>query len=75
MAPVARAPWPKDIIDQIRAVADTLAQSPAPLAEEAIADRFSGRGRWRERLPRILDTLLALGNLKQADRRYRSASK
>lgn len=70
-APTARQPWPRDITEQIRAVADSVAQSPVPLLEAAIADRFSGRGRWRERLPRILDTLLALGTLKQTDAQYR----
>jgi hypothetical protein len=29
-------------------------------------------GRWRERLPRILDMLVALGNLKLVAGRYRS---
>ena len=32
-----------------------------------------GNGRWRERLPRILETLLALGNLKYTDGQYRRA--
>jgi hypothetical protein len=27
----------------------------------ALAARFAGRGRWRERLPKILDMLVALG--------------
>ena len=66
-----RTPWPKDLTDQVRAIADTLASAPAPLTESELADRFTGRGRWRERLPRILDMLVALGNVKQADGRYR----
>ena len=68
-----RTPWPKDLTDQVRAIADTLASAPAPLSEADLADRFTGRGRWRERLPRILDMLVALGNVKQADGRYRRA--
>ena len=30
---------------------------------DAIAAHFSSRGRWRERLPSILDTLVALGRI------------
>ncbi|GMU44881.1 MAG: class I SAM-dependent DNA methyltransferase [Xanthomonadales bacterium] len=71
--PTARIAWPKDLTAQIRAVADAVAQAPAPLTEAAIAERFSGRGRWRERLPRILETLLALGNLQHGEGRYRRA--
>ena len=72
-ATAARQPWPKDLTDQIRSVAETVAQSPVPLDEAAIAARYTGRGRWRERLPRILETLLALGNLKYTDGQYRRA--
>ena len=57
----------------VSAIADTLASAPAPLSEADLADRFTGRGRWRERLPRILDMLVALGNVKQAQGRYRRA--
>jgi hypothetical protein len=42
-------------------VADLLAATPAALDLEAIAARFKGKGRWRERLPMILDTLVAIG--------------
>ncbi len=73
-AAITRRPWPKDIIEQIKSIADTVAQSPVPLTEAAIAERYTGRGRWRERLPRILETLLALGNLKHAHGTYRRSA-
>lgn len=71
--PTARIAWPKDITEQIRAVADAVAQAPTALDVDAIANRFTGRGRWRDRLPRILDTLVALGNLQVRDAEYRKA--
>jgi hypothetical protein len=68
-APAATAakkqPWPKDLPDQVRAVADALAAAGAPLDEAALAAAFSARGRWRERLPTILDTLVAIGRARR----------
>ena len=57
----ARLPWPAELPEQMRAVADALQASPAPLSEAQLADRFTGRGPWKKRLPQILDTLTALG--------------
>jgi hypothetical protein len=54
-------PWPKDTVEQVRAVADLLAASPAPLTVEQIAEHFSARGPWKKRLPPLLDMLVALG--------------
>lgn len=34
---------------------------PAALGEAALAERFSGRGPWKKRLPQILQTQEALG--------------
>ena len=45
----------------MRAVADLLVQSPAPLTLDAIAVRFKGRGAWKKSLPTLLATLEALG--------------
>ena len=49
--------------EQVKAVADVLAQAGTVLDLDAIAAHFSCRGRWRERLPSILDTLAALGRI------------
>ena len=55
------APWPKDTVEQVRAVADLLAASPAPLTLDDIGNRFTARGPWKKRLPQLLDMLVALG--------------
>ncbi|MGC8703189.1 MAG: type IIL restriction-modification enzyme MmeI [Thiomonas sp.] len=67
-APAAEAsaqPWPATLPEQMRAVADLLAASAQPLAEDAIAAHFKGRGLWKKSLPRILDTLAALGRARR----------
>ena len=57
-------PWATGLPEQIKAVADVLAEAGSSLDIEGLAERFSGRGRWRERLPTILDTLVALGRAR-----------
>ena len=59
----AAQPWPATMAEQVKAVADVLAQAGSALDLDAIAAHFSSRGRWRERLPAILDTLVALGRI------------
>ncbi|MEW6467040.1 MAG: hypothetical protein AB1434_14240, partial [Pseudomonadota bacterium] len=59
-------PWPASLPDQVRAVAEVLASAagtPLPLA--ALEARFKGRGPWKKSLPRILDTLEALGRAQR----------
>ena len=67
------APWPKDAIDQVRAVADLLAASATPLSIDDIAARFSARGPWKKRLPPLLDMLVALGRARERAGRYAGA--
>ena len=67
------APWPKDAVDQVRAVADALAASAAPLSLDDIAARFSARGPWKRRLPPLLDMLVALGRARECAGRYTGA--
>lgn len=73
-APVAikPLPWPKDAIEQVRAVADVLSASVVALSVDDIAARFSGRGPWKKRLPQMLDMLVALGRARQGDGVYAS---
>ena len=61
--PAARKPrpWPRDAIDQVRAVATVLAASATPLSVDDIAAHFSARGAWKKRLPPLLNMLAALG--------------
>jgi hypothetical protein len=66
-------PWPKDPVDQVRAVADLIAASPVPLSLGEIGERFSARGPWKRRLPGLLDMLVALGRAQEQDGRYAAA--
>jgi len=65
-APVARQPWPSGLAEQIKAVAEVLSSSPRALPLADLEARFAARGRWRKRLPTILDTLEALGRARRA---------
>lgn len=69
-------PWPAGLTEQIKAVAEVLAQSGAGLEQDAVAAHFSGRGRWRERLPTLLETLAVLGRARvSADGRWTDAGR
>ena len=63
-AAASRRPWPAELPAQMRAVADTLATTPGSLTEAALAERFTGRGPWKKRLPQILETLEAVGRAR-----------
>ena len=54
-------PWPKDTVEQVRAVADVLAASAVPLSIDEIGNRFTARGPWKKRLPQLVEMLVALG--------------
>lgn len=70
-APAAKPrPWPKDAVEQVRAVADTLAASPTALSLDQLAERFTARGPWKRRLPQLLDMLVALGRAQEDGGRY-----
>jgi len=58
-------PWPSALPEQVRAVAQLLAASPAPLPLSAIEAGFKGKGPWKKGLPRIIDTLEALGRARR----------
>jgi hypothetical protein len=65
-------PWPRDAIDQVRAVAGVLAASAAPLSADDIATHFTARGAWKKRLPPLLDMLAALGRAREHAGKYSS---
>lgn len=69
-APAAQ-PWPSTLPEQVRAVAQLLAASPAPLALPAIEAAFKSKGPWKKGLPRILETLEALGRARVAGGAWR----
>jgi hypothetical protein len=58
-------PWPSTLPEQVRAVAQLLAASPAALPLPAIEAGFKGKGPWKKSLPRILETLEALGRAQR----------
>lgn len=60
-------PWPPTLPEQVRSVAQLLGASPAPLALAAIEASFKGKGPWKKGLPRILETLEALGRAQRVD--------
>ena len=49
----------------MRALAQILASSTSPLALPQIEARFKGKGPWKKGLPRILETLEALGRARR----------
>lgn len=64
-------PWPATLPEQMRAIADRLAANPQPLPLDALAAHFKGRGPWKKSLPRILDTLEALGRARREGEGWR----
>jgi hypothetical protein len=66
-AGVSAAPkraWPVGLPEQIKAVSEVLSATVRPLTLAEVEARFTARGRWRDRLPTILDTLEALGRAR-----------
>jgi hypothetical protein len=66
-ATVAPLPWPSTLPDQLAAVARVLADSPTAQTEAQLAASFTGKGRWKSRLPDILAALEALGRARRLD--------
>lgn len=64
-APAVKLPWPAGLPEQIKAVAEVLAGSGRALSLTDLESRFTARGRWRDRLPTIIDTLEALGRARR----------
>ena len=65
--PATATPWPATLPEQVRALAAVLAASTAPLAVADIEARFKGKGPWKKGLPRILETLEALGRARREE--------
>lgn len=65
-------PWPAALPDQVRAVAQMLATQTGALPVAEIETRFKGRGPWKRSLPRILDTLEALGRARREGDTWRA---
>ncbi len=61
---IKRSPWPATLPEQIRLVAETVSAVNRPLNLDQLAEHFIGRGRWKKRLPDIVNSLEALGRLR-----------
>ncbi len=64
-------PWPAALPDQVRALATVLAAHAGVQTLPEIEARFKGRGPWKRSLPRILDTLEALGRASRVGTGWR----
>jgi hypothetical protein len=63
--PAPTATWPQTLPDQIAALVAAL--NTTPQSETAIAARFTGKGKWKSKLPELLATLAALGRARQLE--------
>ena len=72
-AALTQRPWPTGLTEQIKAVAEVLSSAGRSLDLDGVAAHFNGRGRWRDRLPTLLDTLTALGRTRLVEGRWVSA--
>jgi len=59
--------WPSTLPEQLAAVARILTDSLDPQTEAQLAANFTGKGRWKSRLPDILEALAALGRARRLD--------
>jgi hypothetical protein len=64
--------WPKDPLDQVRAVANILSASPVSLSVADITSRFTARGPWKKRVEPLLQMLVTLGRASEQGDRYRA---
>lgn len=65
-----KMPWPSETPAQVAAIANVLAETDVPLKESDIAERFTGRGPWKKRLPELLETLVALSRARLESGHY-----
>ena len=64
--------WPGTLPEQVRAVAQVLITATAALSLAALEASFKGKGPWKKGLPRILETLEALGRARREGKEWRS---
>jgi hypothetical protein len=64
-APITTRAWPTGLPEQIKAVSEVMAAAGRPLTLDDLAAHFKARGRWRDRLPTIVETLEAIGRARR----------
>jgi hypothetical protein len=60
-----KLPWPKELPEQVRLVAQVLCMARKPLSIEALSERYTGKGPWKKRLPQLVETLVLLGRARR----------
>ena len=65
-------PWPSTLPLQVSATAQLLASAGAALRLSEIEASFKGKGPWKKGLPRILETLEALGRARREGEGWRA---
>ena len=65
-------PWPSTLPLQVSATAQLLASAGAALSLSEIEASFKGKGSWKKGLPRILETLQALGRTRREGESWRA---
>ncbi|MBC7649085.1 MAG: hypothetical protein H7197_08230 [Vitreoscilla sp.] len=63
--------WPSTLPAQVSAIAQLLASAGATLSLTDIEASFKGKGPWKKGLPRILETLAALGRARREGEGWR----
>ena len=64
--------WPNTLPLQVSATAQLLASAGTALSLPEIEASFKGKGPWKKGLPRILETLEALGRARREDEGWRA---
>ncbi len=72
LATQAPQPWPAELPAQVRAVSQVLTAAASALTLPQLEAQFKGRGPWKNSLPRILETLEALGKAQRDGAAWRS---
>ncbi len=62
---ITKKPWPPTLPEQMQALTATLTSQPQ--TDDQIAARFTGKGKWKSRLPDLLAILAALGRARRLD--------
>ena len=60
-------PWLTSLPGQVQALAQVLVSHSCTLTVPEIEARFKGKGPWKKGLPRILETLEALGRARREE--------
>ncbi len=63
--PASTQAWPATLPEQMAALANALTTQPQ--SETELATRFTGKGKWKARLPELLATLATLGRARKLE--------